>query len=142
MPMVSLVRGSGLGRRRASIPVILISRYRVPGALRYALPPLTQADTAALLTALVLHTVPEFAVELEQLHNDSTSITFHGSYPSQSDGEEESQAPRITYGHNKDHRPDLKQLLYCVTVSADLISRCAAPGASVTSTPVPRSMRM
>src|SRR5262249_14854939 len=25
----------------------------------------------------------------------------------------------ITFGHNKDHRPDLKQLLYCVTVSAD-----------------------
>jgi transposase len=80
---------------------------------------LFEADGAALLTALVMHTVPEFAVELEQLHNDSTSITFHGSYPSQSDGEEESQAPRITYGHNKDHRPDLKQLLYCVTVSAD-----------------------
>jgi hypothetical protein len=38
MPMVSLRRGSGLGRRRAPIPVILISCYRVPGALRYALP--------------------------------------------------------------------------------------------------------
>jgi hypothetical protein len=38
MPMASLRRGSGLGRRRAPIPVILISRYRVPGALRYALP--------------------------------------------------------------------------------------------------------
>ncbi len=84
-----------------------------------ALERLFEADGAALLTALVLHTVPEFAVELEQMHNDSTSITFHGNYASQTDGEEESPVPRITYGHNKDHRPDLKQLLYCVTVSAD-----------------------
>ena len=26
---------------------------------------------------------------------------------------------RITHGHNKDHRPDLKQLLFVLTVSAD-----------------------
>jgi transposase len=80
---------------------------------------LFEGDGAALLTAMVLHTVSEFAIELEQLHNDSTTITFHGNYASQTDGEEETQVPRITYGHNKDHRPDLKQLLYCVTVSAD-----------------------
>ena len=27
--------------------------------------------------------------------------------------------PAITWGHNKDHRPDLKQLLYILTVSDD-----------------------
>ncbi|MEZ6087692.1 MAG: hypothetical protein R3C05_06640 [Pirellulaceae bacterium] len=29
------------------------------------------------------------------------------------------QTPAITWGHNKDHRPDLKQLLYILTVADD-----------------------
>ena len=29
------------------------------------------------------------------------------------------KALRITHGHNKDHRPDLKQLLFSLTLSAD-----------------------
>ena len=76
------------------------------------------AEGASLLTALVLHTVREFAIEMDQQHNDSTTITFAGRYANQADLAEEGRAPRITYGHNKDHRPDLKQLVYCVTVSA------------------------
>ena len=28
-------------------------------------------------------------------------------------------APAITFGHSKDHRPDLKQLVFILTVSAD-----------------------
>jgi transposase len=46
-------------------------------------------------------------------------------------------APAITYGFSKDHRPDLKQLLFILTVSADGVPvafRCAAgnTGDSVT----------
>ena len=45
-----------------------------------------------------------------------TSITFSGKYERQSaDG----PAPWITFGHNKDHRPDLKQLVYSLSVAAD-----------------------
>ena len=29
------------------------------------------------------------------------------------------RTPVITWGHSKDHRPDLKQLIWIVTVSAD-----------------------
>ena len=58
---------------------------------------------------------------LQQLHNDSTTITFHGNY---ADAAEEGTRSgkttlAITWGHNKDHRPDLKQLLYILTVSDD-----------------------
>jgi transposase len=84
-----------------------------------ALEQLYEADCASLLTALVVHTIREFAIAVQQFHNDSTSITVDGRYDKQADAEEVDRPPLITHGHNKDHRPDLKQLLYCVTVSAD-----------------------
>ncbi len=85
-----------------------------------ALDHLFRADRAALLTALVLHAVQAFHIDLDQLHNDSTSVTFSGTY-SDADGRPVDRVPtvRIIHGHNKDHRPDLKQLLFVLTVSAD-----------------------
>ena len=82
---------------------------------------LFHADVASLTLAVVTHAVGEFDVALDELHNDSTTITFHGGYASAA--EETSvrgwTAPVITWGHNKDHRPDLKQLLYILTVTRD-----------------------
>jgi transposase len=85
-----------------------------------ALDDLFDADRAALLTEVVLRTVKEFRIELDQLHNDSTTLTLSGEYRS-SDGRTVRGKPTLvaTYGHNKDHRPDLKQLLFVLTVSAD-----------------------
>src|SRR5712691_805496 len=85
-----------------------------------ALDHLFRADRAALLTALVLHAVQAFHIDLDQLHNDSTTVTVSGAYPD-ADGRAVDGVPtvRITHGHNKDHRPDLKQLLFVLTVSAD-----------------------
>ena len=85
-----------------------------------ALDRLFDADRAALLTELVVHAIREFAIELDQLHNDSTTLTLMGEYR-QADGRDVRGTPtvRVTYGHNKDHRPDLKQLLVVLTVSAD-----------------------
>jgi transposase len=60
-------------------------------------------------------------VDLDELHNDSTTVTFCGAY-SGAEREQERhgrRTPAITFGHNKDHRPDLKQLLYILTVSHD-----------------------
>lgn len=86
-----------------------------------ALDRLFAADRASLLTEVVLRTVREFEVALSELHNDSTTITFSGAYaspqPEPAGGAVE--APTITRGHNKDHRPDLKQLVWALTVSAD-----------------------
>jgi len=85
-----------------------------------ALDRLFDADPHALLTTLVVHMVKEFQVSLEQLHNDSTSLTLHGEY-AEATGRLVRGRPTlvVTFGHNKDHRPDLKQLLWILTVSAD-----------------------
>jgi transposase len=85
-----------------------------------ALDELFASDRVALLTDIVLRMVLEFEVRLDELHNDSTSLTFQGDYKN-ADGREVDGIPthRITYGHNKDFRPDLKQLLWILTVSSD-----------------------
>jgi transposase len=71
---------------------------------------------AALLTDIVLQAISAFNIQLDQLHQDSTTVTFHGDYIDSRSGD---AAPHITFGYNKDHRPDLKQLLWSLVVSAD-----------------------
>jgi transposase len=82
---------------------------------------LFQNDCGSLALAVATHAIAEFGVGLDQLHNDSTTITFHGDYPDASHEEKRKEQLRlaITRGHNKDHRPDLKQLLFILTVSSD-----------------------
>jgi len=80
-----------------------------------------QALDTNLIMDVVTHVVREFDVRLDELHNDSATITFHGDHPT---AQQErvvlgQRVPAITWGHNKDHRPDLKQLLYILTVSND-----------------------
>jgi transposase len=54
------------------------------------------------------------------MHNDTTSILFTGQYRAATGRRIHGRrAPRITFGHSKDHRPDLKQLLVVLTTSAD-----------------------
>lgn len=86
-----------------------------------ALDRLFMADVPSLVLAVTAHVVKEFGVSLDELHNDSTTITFTGDYGRASVAQRFLGRPTlaITYGHNKDHRPDLKQLLFILTVAAD-----------------------
>jgi hypothetical protein len=84
-----------------------------------ALDRLYRADRASLLTALVKGAVRAFDIDLAQMHNDTTTVTFTGAYRNQDPAERHDRPPRITFGYNKDHRPDLKQLLFSITVSGD-----------------------
>ncbi len=85
-----------------------------------ALDQLFLADRGTLLTEIVVAAATRFEVRMDQLHNDSTSIKFTGQYRA-AKGRclRGKQAPWITYGFSKDHRPDLKQLLFILTTSAD-----------------------
>src|SRR5262249_43142794 len=104
-----------------------------------ALDRLYRADRASLLTALVVRAVRELQVELRQTHKDTTTVTFAGAYPNQAPSEERDRPPRITFGYNKDHRPDLKQLLFSITVSADgaVPVHCKTYDGNVTDDQVP-----
>ena len=85
-----------------------------------ALSQLFDADRASLLTELVVAMIGAFDLDCRQLHNDSTTITFSGSHFEATGRPRGGKpTPTITYGHNKDHRPDLKQLLWILTVTAD-----------------------
>jgi transposase len=82
---------------------------------------LFDADIPSLTLAVVAHAVREFGVQLDELHNDSTTVTFHGDYEA-ADRERTLRGRlrlAVIHGHNKDHRPDLKQLLYILTVARD-----------------------
>jgi transposase len=85
-----------------------------------ALDQLFDSDRGSLLYELVLRAVREFQIDCSQLHNDSTSIALHGDYDA-ADGHERGGKPTVAaaHGHSKDHRPDLKQLVLILTVTAD-----------------------
>ena len=74
-----------------------------------------------LIMAVVRHVIREFKVGLEELHNDSTTVSFYGAYDAAGLESEQRGRPThaITWGHSKARRPDLKQLLYILTVTSD-----------------------
>ena len=61
--------------------------------------------TQTIFSQLSQNAVKRFDIDSRKVHFDTTSISVYGDY-------ELSQDPfKITYGHSKDHRPDLKQFL-------------------------------
>ena len=94
----------------------LLSDDRVGRALDH----LFDADRAALMTEVALALAKRFDVRVEHFHNDSTTIRLTGQYRrAKGRSIRGRKAPFITYGHSKDHRPDLKQLLFILTTSDD-----------------------
>ncbi len=84
-----------------------------------ALDKLFDADRGSLLTEAIIAAGNRFGVKLDELHNDSTTIRFSGQYRgAKGRSIRGRRAPWITYGLSKDHRPDLKQLLFVLTVTA------------------------
>jgi transposase len=80
---------------------------------------LFDADRATLLTRIVLKVIQEFSIDLSQLHNDSTTVTVYGQYASPRSHRKGKSSIALAHGKNKDFRPDLKQLLFSLTVSRD-----------------------
>src|SRR3954469_621453 len=74
-----------------------------------------------LILAVVRHVIQEFTISLDELHNDSTTVSFYGAYDEAGRESEQRGRPThaITWGHSKARRPDLKQLLYILSVTSD-----------------------
>ncbi len=85
-----------------------------------ALDELFLADRASMTTRLSLAAVAAYGISADELHNDSTSLALYGAYQD-AGGIPRGGAtpPRPARGHSKDHRPDLKQLVWILTISAD-----------------------
>lgn len=79
-----------------------------------ALDKLFDADRASLMTSLVTTYVSAFDVDLKEIHNDSTTVKAFGRMEGRT-----ATGFELKKGHSKDHRPDLKQLVYTLTISAD-----------------------
>jgi len=79
------------------------------------------ANVAELTLDVVRHVVKEFDVSLDELHNDSTTVSFYGAYENAAEEVKRGKKTRlaITFGHSKARRPDLKQLLYILTITSD-----------------------
>ena len=82
---------------------------------------LFDALDADLIMKAVRQVIERFHIKLDELHNDSTSVSFYGAYwEAEAEGRVRGRRTlAITFGHSKDHRPDLKQLMYILTVSND-----------------------
>jgi hypothetical protein len=83
--------------------------------LARALDRLFDTDRASLLTRVVLHSVKAYAVDLSQIHQDTTSVKLTGVYEKQ-----KRRAVQLVRGFSKDHRPDLRQLVYELSAESRL----------------------
>jgi transposase len=71
-------------------------------------------DRASLMTELVVEVVKEFNIAVQQVSNDSTTIKAFGKYPGKT-----ITGLELKRGNSKDHRPDLKQLVFSLSVAGD-----------------------
>jgi hypothetical protein len=82
--------------------------------LARALDRLFETDRASLLTGAVLQAVNADGVDLSQIHQDTTSVKLTGAYQKQ-----QRRTAQLVRGFSKDHRPDLRQLVYELSVTHD-----------------------
>jgi len=75
---------------------------------------LFEADRNSLMSELTANAIGVYLLETKQIHNDSTSVTFTGAYENQ-----HPKAVELKHGFNKDHRPDCKQIVFGLNITAD-----------------------
>src|SRR5215813_9984492 len=89
----------------------------------YRLGQILEALFAAQLTrvfgAIALNALEVYALSTPWLHQDTTTITLYGAYEEEARPGEGLVPPRPAYGHSKDGRDDLKQVLLSLGVSSD-----------------------
>ena len=79
-----------------------------------ALDKLYQADRSSLMTSIVVSAVRTFELDLSRIHSDCTSVKAFGKIAGRTHSGFE-----LHHGYSKDHRPDLKQLVFCLSICED-----------------------
>ena len=81
-------------------------------ALGRTLDRIYEAGSWKVYSTLSLSVIRQLQLDLSLLHCDTTSFSVQGNY-------EEQGGLKITYGHNKDGRPDLKQIVIGLGVTPE-----------------------
>jgi transposase len=84
--------------------------------LGHILDTLFAANLNQVFSAMALKALEVYAIPTPWLHQDTTTIALYGAY---ADEPKTVGAPRPAYGHSKDGRDDLKQVLLSLGVSGD-----------------------
>jgi len=79
-----------------------------------ALCALFDSDRHSLMTEVSCNAIRVHKLLTDEIHNDSTTITFIGNYKNP-----DPDAVKLTHGHNKDFRPDCKQLVFGLNITSD-----------------------
>ncbi|MCK5015312.1 MAG: IS1634 family transposase [Candidatus Omnitrophica bacterium] len=79
-----------------------------------ALDKLYLSDRASLMTEIVVKMIKAVNLDIDRIHNDSTTVKAYGKIPGKT-----ITGLELLRGNSKDHRPDLKQLVFSLTISAD-----------------------
>jgi len=79
-----------------------------------ALSALFCANRHSLMTELSCNAIAVHKLLTEEIHNDSTTVTFIGKYDTP-----DPEAVKLKHGHNKDFRPDCKQIVFGLNITAD-----------------------
>lgn len=104
---VAPIEGSALGLTEAQKGAVNDDR------IARALDALAGQRGRSVFFRLALRVLKEFALDTRRVHYDTTSVTLSGEYKTSV------SEPAIRNGVNKDHRPDLKQLVFGLNVTAD-----------------------
>ena len=72
------------------------------------------SDRNSLMVELSSNAIRVHELLMEQIHNDSTTVIFKGEYK-----HSDSDAVKLKHGHNKDFRPDCKQVVFGLNITAD-----------------------
>jgi len=75
---------------------------------------LFETDRNSIMTELSGNAIQAHSLETQDVHNDSTSVTFTGAYEGVETGN-----VTLARGFNKDHRPDCKQLVFGLNITSD-----------------------
>lgn len=85
---------------------------------------LYHADLDIIQAALTVSMIKGFSLKVEAVHHDTTTFSFYGAYKAEAEkigNGTGKNGLKITNGFSKDHRPDLKQIVYALSVNEDQI---------------------
>jgi transposase len=82
--------------------------------LARSLSALFKADRHSLMTEVSGNAIATHNLITDEIHNDSTTVTFIGKYD-----KPDPQAVKLKLGHNKDFRPDCKQVVFGLNITSD-----------------------